>query len=498
MRVREISAKPRVRCTGGVGDAARIQAVYEGASRGPRMQSKGLIGVSGPNADIARSQPTLVKRARHAVRNHPYATKAVETYVSNLVGNGIIAKWKNAELQRLWDIWVNQCDADGIDNFYGLQMLAARTQFESGEVLARKRLRMSGDRLAVPMQVEMLEGDHLDIGYNVPDAYRPITMSVQYSPIGDRTHYHLWRHHPDDVQPGGINVRRPVPASDVIHLFRRLRPKQSRGVPELTPILIRLYEIDEMQDKTLVRQKTAALFAWIVKKKSGAATVAENNEFDGSEFGEQVETAEGEQLTKVTPGGIHYLEEDEELQFSEPGDIGSNYAEWLKTELRAIAVGLGLTYEQLTGDLTGVNYSSIRAGLVEFRRRIEQLQLHLMIHRFCRPIAEWFADTAIMMGLVDIPGYWDEPWEHMPSWKPPRWDWVDPLKDVMGDLLEVRSGFNTRKNKNAERGLDYDEVNEQLLLEQAINLILDSNPATTTKAGQLQDYANLANAMDGD
>jgi capsid protein len=36
----------------------------------------------------------------------------------------------------------------------------------------------------------------------------------------------------------------------------------------------------------------------------------------------------------------------------------------MRQKLRATAIGMGITYEQLTGDLTNVNYSSISAGLI--------------------------------------------------------------------------------------------------------------------------------------
>ena len=141
----------------------------------------------------------------------------------------------------------------------------------------------------------------------------------------------------------------------------------------------------------------------------------------------------------------------------------------------------------LTGDLTGVNYSSIRAGLVEFRRRIERLQHHLMIFKFCHPVAKWFLESVWMNRLADLPEYNTDPESYLPKWQTPRWDWVDPLKDVMADILEVRAGFDSRANKNAERGLDSEDITNQLILEQGVKtaeeLVLDTNPGKVNKAG---------------
>ena len=141
----------------------------------------------------------------------------------------------------------------------------------------------------------------------------------------------------------------------------------------------------------------------------------------------------------------------------------------------------------LTGDLTGVNYSSIRAGLVEFRRRMERLQYHLMIFKFCQPVAKWFLEAVWMQRLANLPEYETSPDKYLPKWQTPLWDWVDPLKDVMADILEVRAGFDSRANKNAERGLDSEDITAQLIIEQGVKtaeeLVLDTNTAKVNKAG---------------
>ena len=72
----------------------------------------------------------------------------------------------------------------------------------------------------------------------------------------------------------------------------------------------------------------------------------------------------------------------------------------MRVQLRSIAAGMGITYEQLTGDLTGVNYSSIRAGLLEFRRRCEQFQHQVIVFQMCRPIWQTWIDAAILSGAL--------------------------------------------------------------------------------------------------
>lgn len=462
----------------------RAQA-YEGGSQGRRMAGKGMT-VTGPNAPIERSLPALQSRSHNAIRNNAYARKAKEAYVANLVGTGIKPQWGDAQIQALWDQWVTECDADGVDNFYALQSLAAGAQFESGEALARFRYRRTSDGLSVPLQLQIIESEHLDPAFSQAFEGRLIKMAIEFNGVGQRTAYHLWRYHPHEKLTSAINERVPVPAENVVHMFRRQRPGQLRGVPELSAVIIRLYEIDEMQDALLARQKLAQLFGAFVRRKSNA-----DPEDDGPFFGNLVsQPGEAEPLAEFTPGGIHYLEDDEEISFSSPPDIGSHYTEWLRSELLAVAAGAGITYEQLTGDLKGVNYSSIRAGLLEFRRRAEALQAHLIVHQWCRRIAGKWLDVAVTSGALSIPNYWNRRAELLAiDWIAPKWAWVDPLKEVSADLLEVRAGFKPRSEAAGERGWSVDQLDAEIRSgNQSADehgLVFDSDPRTTAKNGAL-------------
>lgn len=481
-----VTNKPRIRMTVRDGQQVPVRAYYEGGSTRRRMAGKGTT-ITGPNGPIENSLAILQARSHHAIRNNAYAASAKEKYVSNLVGTGIKPQWGDPKIQALWDEWVNESDTDGIDNFYGQQALAAGAQFEAGEVLGRFRYRRTSDGLSVPLQLQVVEAEHLDHTYSQTVGNRLIKMGIEFNAIGQRSAYHLWRYHPHENLTSQLNTRVPVPADNVIHMYRRTRPGQLRGVPELTAVIVRLYEIDEMQDATLARQKLAQLFGAFVKRKTN-----HDPEDDGPNFGALVRSPdEMDQLDEFTPGGIHYLEDDEEVTFSAPPDIQGQYTEWLRTELLAVCAGAGLTYEQMTGDLKGVNYSSIRAGLLEFRRRAEMLQAHLIVHQWCRRIAAKWLDVAVTSGALVIPGYWLKRKQLLAiDWIAPKWSWVDPLKEVTADLLEVRAGFAPRSEKAGERGWSLNmldaEISNGNTSADHYKLVLDSDPRLTAKNGGLQ------------
>lgn len=478
----------------GIGQSSggRIRAQFEGAGTSYRLGGKGL-GTSHINGEAARSLTNLRKRSIHAVRNHAYARTALTQFVDATIGTGIVAKWQNAELQALWDIWCRACDADGLDNFAALQSLIGCESFHSGEALVRRRWRspaaMPG---VVPLRIQVLSGSQLDEHDN--DPLQNIVCGIQHNNQGERTFYRF------NITPngGGFTQKIRVPAADVAHLFERMEAGQVRGIPILSAILVRLYELDEMQDSTLLRAKVAALFGGFVKRsKTQPGMPQESNSApEQGNLGAPVgDSDDGTVIEKIVAGAMHYLDEDEDVIFPDLPDVGNNYAVWLKTELRAVAKAIGLTYEQLTGDLEGVSYSSIRAGLLEFKRRVLVMQWNLFIPRICDKVAMWFLESAVMAGMITLPGFWDNPLAFLPEWTPPTLESVDRLKESMADLLDNRAGFTTRAKVLAGRGDNIDDIDRQLAKEQASELVLDSNPAVVDKTGALQAALQLATAL---
>ncbi|MBF0436480.1 MAG: phage portal protein, partial [Magnetococcales bacterium] len=155
----------RVRARGAI-DVLRRE--YDGAKTGRRTDGWITPG-NDANAEIAIASTRLRNRARDLVRNNPFAAKAIFTYASSMVGSGIRPRPKadskilDAQVTSLWEDFSNQCDADGRTNFYGIQTLMVRSMVESGECLLHMINRPSSFGLAVPLQLRVLEADHLDV-----------------------------------------------------------------------------------------------------------------------------------------------------------------------------------------------------------------------------------------------------------------------------------------------------------------------------------------------
>ena len=152
-----------------------------------------------------------------------------------------------------------------------------------------------------------------------------------------------------------------------------------------------------------------------------------------------------------------------------------------------------MPYELLTGDLSQVNYSSLRGGLVEFRRMVDALQWQLVIPGFCEPVWRWFQFLSKQFWAAWVAGMIPNPMVKV-EWQPPRFDAVDPLKDAQADLLMLRSGTLTLAQAIARQGYDpasqLGEIAEMNALLDRLKIVLDSDPRMMTKAGTAQPDPN--------
>jgi lambda family phage portal protein len=218
------------------------------------------------------------------------------------------------KIQELWLHWTDEADAAGLCVFYGLQALVFRSVIECGECFVR--MKIDKKNATVPLKLQVLESEYLDSSKDQMLANGNVIRSgIEFDKTGKRVTYYLYKEHPGDSSFASLESVR-IPAGEILHIYKPLRPGQIRGEPWLSNVLLKLHELDQYEGK-----KTAAMFAGFVTRLDP----------DSEMFGEREANNGGTAFTGLEPGTM------------------------------------------LTGDLSSVNYSSIRAGLVEFRRKCASL-----------------------------------------------------------------------------------------------------------------------------
>lgn len=377
------------------------------------------------------SAATLVRsRARGLYANNPYLRNAVDNWIGALIGAGIVPTGE-AEAVRGFNRWSDLADADGRTDFLGLQAEIARALVVDGEAFVQLLETDAGLRLRLIPAELVDESVTRDLGGGAC-----AVNGVEFAADGTRAAYWIMPNRPAEAFESYAPPVR-VPASEVLHIMKPLGAGQVRGISWLAPVAVPANELDAIIDGLAVGIKIAALHAGFLVDLNG------NGEpFDGD-------------LSDVSlePGTLRRLPGGFDIKFSSPQQANETAA-FLRFNLQLLAAGLGLPEHLLSGDLTNANYSSLRAGLLPFRQRVEQVQYHTLAPQLLNPVWRRFHGAAVLAGDLDsVPPV---------EWLPPAWLQVDPLKAAQADAADLAAGLTSRKKLAAARGWNVDDLDAEI------------------------------------
>lgn len=472
-----ISARARIDRT------IKVQALYDGASLSRRTSGWRAVGTDA-NAETRLAIGRLREVSRDMVRNNAFASRAKSTITHNVVGSGILPSVKSTSEKRAKQVKAliarhletTDIDADGRLNLYGLQALAMSTIVEAGEVLIRMRPRRSEDNFALPFQLQVLEPDFLDTSVDgMQSNGNTAVQGVEFNKIGRRIAYYIFDEHPGSTT-ANVSIRTRgtrISADYVAHIFRADRPGQVRGVSWFAPVLLRMRDFADYTDAQLMRQKIAACFAAFITTE--APDDIANLPEPTSPSGYPVESFE--------PGMIERLKVGEEVSFATPPST-QDFSGYSAITLREIAAGLNVTYEALTGDLTGVNYSSGRMGWLEYQRSIDAWRWNMLIPQMLDPLQNWIQQA------VTLATGSSEPFTL--AWTPPRREMIDPDKELKSANTAIRTGLSSRSEELRSLGKEPAVIDEEIAADNeradALGLVLDSDPRKITANGMVQSF----------
>lgn len=433
--------------------AAKARALlarhYDGALSGPRRQGFGARGTSA-NAEIGPALRSLRDRARSMVRNTPHGHAIVDVMVRHVVGSGITPVWNTGsdradkQVGLLFEEWTNRSDAAGELHFFAQQALLVRAMVEGGEGLLRfVDVRYAEDQ-RTPLRLQLLEGDHIDTARDGQDVEgRRTRLGVALGPWDRRLGYWLHETHPGEGLASwsaeGYGSRF-VSRDEIVHVYRPLRIGQLRGVTWLAPVLLSAKDLAELMQNTIVKSGVEAAFAGFIVDKGGGPV----------NMGQAVDAASGDTTMMPEPGTLMRLR-GQDIKFAEP-KTSTQFESVSVATLQGMAAGTGHTYDQITGDLRQANYSSLRAGKIEHRRLVEQVQWHDIIPRLDR-VLDRFVDRCLLAGTLRPRngGY-------RRDWVPPAVEPIDPKKDLDADIAAARAGRMTPQEFISMWGRDWRKV----------------------------------------
>jgi lambda family phage portal protein len=449
---------------------------YDAAQAGRKTQGWKRPATSA-DAENSQGLERLRNGARDLVRNNKYAAAGVRQIVANMVGDGIAPQMRHADAgvqtkaQEAWDRWA-ESKVDGIGDFYGHEKLVARSMITDGDALTVWR----PDAAGPDGRITGLESDFLDLSRTTKTANGGrIVQGVEFDRDGDLSNYWLFDAHPGDLLLGAGTASTPMKAANIDHTFERLRLGQTRGVSWLAPVAMTLRDISDIEDAIRLKKKVQACLALVIQPGEGGAAsplTVEQNTPD----------ADRPSIETLRPGMIARLQKGETASTVSPTADGDS-VDFIRQQLAAVSASL-VPYHLLTGDVSQANYSSLRAALLGHWALLDDWQQNVMIPQLCRPAVDRrLRRLAIETGdyrVLDVQIDWALPVRRQ----------VDPIKDLLAEVMEIRAGLKLMTKALAERGLNADHHLAEIAringVIDSLGLALETDPRRLNDAGALQ------------
>ena len=432
------------------------------------------------DAELKQDLRTLRARSRDMERNNDYAKKFLRMLKTNVVGKaGIKAQSQvvnrqgkpddgaRKKIESGWMDWNKKgiCDVTGKYSFRDIQNLTISSVARDGEILIWRHL---GFDNPFRYALQLIESDHLDERYNeVLPTGNKVKMGVEYDQWNRPVAYYIFKVHPGDYMFGqtmGDRVR--VPANEVLHIYHPMRISQTRGVPWMHAALTRLNMLGDYEIAELVASRMAAAKGGFYESETG-----DEEELPADDW------VDGKPVQDVEPGHLEFLPPGLKFKPFDPQHPTTAFEAFEKAILRGIASGLDVSYNNLSNDLENVNYSSIRAGVIDERDVYKDIQIFMIEHFLDQIFDEWLF-AGLSAGAINLP--LEEFNKYRPvRWQTRGWQWVDPEKDLTAKEKAIELGLDNPQDIAAETGKDYEE-----------NIVAIKNAEEIKKKHKLENKTN--------
>lgn len=426
------------------------------------------------NNDIRRYGDVLRARSRELAKNSSDYRKYLNMCERNVVGpNGIklqmhvrlndggkdVAACKYIESEYADFSKRGNCTADRKHSMRDLDKLIVRSWRIDGEVFLR-RIRGFGnkhliayqmlDPAACPMSMNeiapngnrILMGVELDV-WNAPVAY--YFHSGRTSETGDYLPYEAVV----SSNPNQRYVR--LPASEINHIFSSEFPNQIRGFPFGQAAMQDIYLLGGYFYTELVAADASSRkLGKMINKSISPSYGGRNSE----------KPQKNTQVINSDAGSWDVLYGEWDMQTYDPQHPAGNFPPFVKSQKRNIANGLDVAYNTFANDLEGVNYSSIRTGVLDERDAWMDAQEFIIDNYKQVEFAAWLEMQFLRNDFLYYPSAFERLNEGYFIGR--RWTWVDPLKDGESNLLQIALGSTTPQDIAANLGTDFDENVESI------------------------------------
>lgn len=429
------------------------------------------------DADVLPDLADLRGRSRDLERNAPLAAGAISTTVTNVAADGLElqasidaealgiseerADQMEREQEREWALFCTTADFTRVQHLDEMAPMSLRAVLQSGDTFAVRRYRKDpGDIYGT--KVMILEADRVSNPDRGPDT-DTMSAGVEFNADGVPLAYHVSDRHPGNLRTAQLKWTRTPARTDkglraVIHLYDRVRPELSRGVPYLAPVIEHLKQLADYSDAEISAAVVSAMYTGFI------TTEAPEPDGGGNPVIGQADTTLANDEIKLGNGALHSLAPGEKFEFANPTRPNANFDPFFKAFCRQIGVALELPFELLIKHFEA-SYSASRAAL-EMAWQFFRKKRNWLARNFYAEIYGWMMDEAVASGRLIRPGYFEDPILRGAylgaEWIGPQRASLNPKQESDADTQDVEQGFKTIEQVCAERtGGEFEKKNAQ-------------------------------------
>ena len=512
--------------------AAREAVEPTVVNAGPREQAfgGGLEGASTTSRELMRWQPMVISpdqqialdkqmadlRGRDQTQNNGYTQGAMQTHRDSIVGAqyrlnatpdwealGATEAWAEefqtaveSEFNLLSDSRQNWFDASRTMTLTGLLRMGIASFFSTGEVTAsvewirqKNRPFSTAIQMISPMRVSnpdsSMDTKYLRSGVVIDDFGQPQSYWVRNGWVSDP-------YGEDAYKWKEIDARKPWGRKQFIHIFEAVQVGQSRGIADMVAILKEGKMTSKFADVTLQNAVVNATYAAAIESELPSEMIYQSmgagqgslNDFIGQYLAGLQSYLAGSGNIAIDGAKMPHLYPGTKLSMKPMGTPGGVGTEFEASLMRHIAVALGISYEELTGDFTKTNYSSWK-GATNQTQKFMSSRKKLIADGMANDIyALWMEEkiNATLAGNTDgvklplPPGFTvADFYDPVKQEALLSCDWigaskgqVDEMKETQAAILRIDSGLSTYEAECARLGRDFRKVFRQRARESAL------------------------------
>ena len=413
------------------------------------------------NAELKSDYIALTLRARDLAKNNEIVGSYINLMIRNVLGangftfnattyneDGTPDRVANRIIENEWYDYTKSfrkyVSADGMMNELEFDRHILFNLLVDGEVFIRK---IKDRESKYGIRFEVLDALDVDWLYNVEYGQAPrVVMGVKidehYKPLS----YFIRKNRSADYYLEGERIE--VPASEIIHLFKKQYAGQVRGYTPLAACIQALAGLETYKNAEINAALLTSAFMGIWEK---TGTGDAYSQYDDEEI-----DSNGDVATELETNVFRYAPDGYTLKNIQANHPNSNVGAFFKAMIKGVASALGVSSNKLNSDYESVNYSSLRQANSEDINAWRELQQFVIDSWKNIQFAEWLK-CLLLSDITNLPFTKYEKFL-VHDFRGRSWEYLDPQKEYTAIKLKMEMKLTNPIIELEKQGLDVDDV----------------------------------------